>query len=55
MEGDSYLNNPKVMQIIIEYKNDDITYIDAIEELEKLGFSSKEAEDIISGVDDARE
>lgn len=54
MEGDSKLNNPKIMKIIVDYKNQDIAYIDAINNLENLGFTSREAEDIISGVDDSR-
>lgn len=54
MEGDSFLSDSKVMKIIVEYKNQDIAYIDAINELEMLGFTSRQAEDIISGVDDGR-
>lgn len=54
MEGDSKLNDPKVMKIITDYINEDTLYIDAINDLENLGFTSREAEDIISGVDDGR-
>lgn len=39
----------EIEEIKIEFKSEDIDYIDAIERLEKIGIGSMEAEDMVNG------